>query len=349
MSENTTETQTESNNPPVQDSNRNNLANKSMDDFEGSGPLCYVIRPKYDRAQAVLKSGSRAEGVFKSINPWKKKEVAARLVQRRLVPFWSIGCKSSIHYDRVASHTITISDPDVIEVIVVGLDQNRLKYPINRQSKDRIITLNTIERCKTERDILKLFDAYDAPVSPSLVGKALGMVTPENDDRLADCLRHPLVQVLNFGEFFHRKTINGHPIFSDLIEGENIEIVLPNKDAVRVVSKVIEEVQIPLKKQPRKVHESRLEIYNFELYYRPIFVFEFQQEDSESLKYEEFDALTGRWSSIPNKEIRQPDIPWDKVLRFSLEAITEIAITLGPPGAQIPAIILKTGMKYLND
>jgi hypothetical protein len=307
------------------------------------------LTPRHDRFQAIAQAGSRAPDVF-GIPGRHGRDVTINLIQRRLLPFWSVSCKSRVHYDRISRYTIQASDSDVVEIAIGGVDGNQLVYPVNQQSKDRLVTLNGVERCITQRSESSLIRSYEMPTASSIMARARRRLLGEQGQTLVDYLSNPLRQVADLAQFFQSKSLEGSIFFRDLTEGEEIQIVLPNKDVNSEVSEVIEKVIVPIK--PRVIHESTLKVEQADLYYHPTYVFEFRRPDGSGRsfvsKLEQIDALTGDWFDVPSREVKQPDIPWDKILLLALDTSSEILLTFGPPGLKIPAIFVKSGLKYLG-
>lgn len=114
-------------------------------------------------------------------------------------------------------------------------------------------------------------------------------------------------------------TVGGQPIVDDNIE---TIVVPPLETADNVVRRILPEVTIPI--EAATIYEWSLKVLNVDLYFRPIFVFEFVRQDDEGnpveRKLEELDALQkDRWVNLETTEFQMPTIPWAKILKLSAD------------------------------
>ncbi len=98
-------------------------------------PRCFVIEPRISRFQATALAGAHSDRMFRIRSPFKRPDVNVRLIQRRLVPLWSVRCRSRFHYDRLASYTIPALDADAVEITIQGPDGGQLVLPVSQESR----------------------------------------------------------------------------------------------------------------------------------------------------------------------------------------------------------------------
>lgn len=95
-------------------------------------PRCFVLNPVFDNSQAYTQAGEYKSKVFgfdpkqmlRTIGRRRNPGIEAELVERRLVPFWHIRCKSLFDYTRMKDYTIAANDPDAVSITVKGADQH---------------------------------------------------------------------------------------------------------------------------------------------------------------------------------------------------------------------------------
>ena len=127
----------------------------------------------------------------------------------------------------------------------------------------------------------------------------------------------PAKNIDDLAAFYQTKTVDGEFLAQDIQPEEDIQIILPTEPANRVVAVVMKKVMVSI--DPIKIHDWSLSVEIADLYYRPLYVFEFERMDKDGTvidrKHEQLDAINGEWSQIPSPEIKQPAaLPWDKIL-----------------------------------
>jgi hypothetical protein len=73
-----------------------------------------------------------------------------------------------------------------------------------------------------------------------------------------------------------------------------------------------------------KIFDWWLEVQSIDLYFRPLYVFEFVRSDKEGnpvdRKLEELDGLKrGQWDNLETTEFQMSTIPWMKILKLSAD------------------------------
>lgn len=311
-------------------------------------PRCFVISPAVNRGKALVQAGARSEGVFGHLaKAFKKHEVRVTLSERWLIPFWHVRCKSHFHYDRFSSYTISASDSDVIEIVLEGPDGDRLVAPVNQKAKTTQVTLHGTERCVTDREVSEFIDAYE-PRDSGSIGSKVASYFQDEQKHLAQYLAHPNRPVTNFPSFYQTRTLDGNPIFTDS-EGENLLVVMPDRDANRVVTSVMKKVMVSI--EPVAIRDWLLTVDTVDLYFRPQYVFQFERLDKmgkvSETKVERLDGLTGKWSMVETRQVRQSTVPWDKILILTVDASAVVIQELGGPWLKVAGGLLQVGTKHV--
>jgi hypothetical protein len=99
-------------------------------------------------------------------------------------------------------------------------------------------------------------------------------------------------------------------------------VVPPLETADNVIRRLLPKVIIPI--EAATIYEWSLVVQKVDLYFRPIFVFEFVRQDKEGnpveRKLEELDALQkDRWVNLETTEFQMPTVPWVKILKLSAD------------------------------
>ena len=307
-------------------------------------PRCYVIQPSLTRMQAITRAGAQAEKTFGIKRLFRKSEVTPTLIERRLVPFWFVRCKSHFHYDRMNSYKITPQDEDALEITIQGIDDRVLTFPMSQSHE---IILHGIERCVTDREVSEVIDAYDVPESKSLSGRATSYFRSAQK-RLTQYLSYPRTQGHDLATLYQESLLDGQPLYEDL-EDEKIRVLLPREPANRVVGNVMKKVMVSI--EPVAIHDWLLTIDAVDLYLRPVFVFQFERADKEDAiaerKFEQLDALTGDWTALATTEVLSSNIPWEKILVLTMDASAVVFQELSGPWLKVTAGLLKVGSEHL--
>lgn len=299
-------------------------------------PRCYVIEPAINRFQAITRAGSQGDKTFRLTKFLRRgSSVNVKLIQRRLVPFWSVRCRSRFHYDKSSSYVVNINDQDAVEVTLHSADEKKIVLPVNPQSKNRSLTVHGKERCVTERDVSELIDAYQLPETKSILRNPLSF--KDDQATFREYLANPTAQVNDLAMLYQTNTIDGRPVYSD-VEDESIQIILPNEPANRVVGEVMKKVMVSI--DPITIYDWSLAVEVADLYFRPLYVFEFERLDKEKVvvetKLEQLDAINGSWSTISTREVTQPGrVPWDKIMHLTIDASIVVLQELGGPWVKV--------------
>ncbi len=175
--------------------------------------------------------------------------------QQRLEPFWHVSCRARYVYDRLRTYTVPASAADVRSVTVLEHDQ----AVVSPAKGPAAFTLPVLEHCREEFADELFVDAVNGeaiPDGPALTGGAREEV--------------------------------GDP--SGLSAKDTI-VVPAEQRASSVVRLLLARVVRPL--QADIVTEESLEIEALELFYRPVWAFEFRWSTKARTGVLELDAVTG--------------------------------------------------------
>jgi hypothetical protein len=176
--------------------------------------------------------------------------------QRRVEPFWHVSGSARYVYERTRDYTVPPSGPEVREVEVHGTT-----YPVAEAGKGpRGFHLPVRERCREE-------------FSDELyVDGVTGQPAPE----AAAIRSNPSIEVEG----------------PDALVGDGTIVIAPEHRASYVVRQLLTRMMRPL--QADSVIEETLTLDHSDLYYRPIWAFEFRWAPKDKSGVVEIDAVTGQ-------------------------------------------------------
>jgi hypothetical protein len=185
----------------------------------------------------------------------KAEDVEVTYSEKRYEPFWFIRCVGHHVYDRTVRCPAKATGPEVQSVTVAGQD-----YLLVDDKKYGPLTffLPGVEHCKEDQ----LREAYCDGQSG------------ERQDLSALLQKYPRQEIL-----------------LDNFAPEGI-VVAPEIRASFVVRQMLQEMIKPV--QADKIMEEQVIIEKLELYYRPVYAFEFKWIPKERVAVAEFDGLTGQ-------------------------------------------------------
>jgi hypothetical protein len=186
----------------------------------------------------------------------KSDDVTLLTTQRRVEPFWHVSCRAHYVYDRTRDYTVPASAADVKSVALGDVD-----YPINPSGKaGPSFVVPVLEHCREEFvDALYIDGVSGAAMTdgPSLVAGTRTQI----DDTTA-------------------------------LAANDTVVVSPEQRASSVVRQLLSKMLRPL--QADVVHEEALNIEALELFYRPVWAFEFAWAGKDKRGVIEIDGLTGQ-------------------------------------------------------
>ncbi|MBC8447310.1 MAG: hypothetical protein H8D78_06130 [Chloroflexi bacterium] len=201
----------------------------------------------------------------------------------------------------------------------------------------------------TERDVSELIEAYEPLESGSLTQRARSFLQDEQKC-LQAYLSNPSREVNDLAEFYRTATVDGDPVYNDLAD-ERVQVALPDKPANRVVSEVMKKVMVSI--EPVKIHDWSLTVDTADLYFRPLYVFEFERASKEGdiseTKLEQLDALSRDWSTLSSREVKQSSVPWNKILLLTMDATAVVLQELGGPWLRAAGGLLEVGTEHIPD
>jgi hypothetical protein len=190
----------------------------------------------------------------------KTEEVLLTATQRRLEPFWHVAGRSRYVYDRTRSYSVPASGKEVMAVTVNGAD-----YQIQAQGPARAFAISVQEHCVEEFGREVFVDARSgAPVADG-----------------AQVVAGPHSEVADPATLSADETI----------------VVPPEQRASFVVRTVIGDLMRPV--QADQLLEESLTLDLADLYYRPIYAFEYKWQPRDKTAVVEIDGATGQVRQAP--------------------------------------------------
>ena len=202
------------------------------------------------------RAGAFGSGLGGLLQRPKADDIALLESQRRLEPFWHVACRARYVYDRSRDYTVPASGAEVREVTVNGQT-----YPVADSGRTaRAFVVPTVEHCREEFG-QELF-------SDGLKGE------PVPDARAL--IGGPRQEVADLATLVADDTI----------------VVPPEHRASYVVRQLLAEMLKPV--QADTVTEESLTLEQTDLYYRPVWAFEFIWKPKDRRGVVELDAVTGQ-------------------------------------------------------
>jgi len=127
-------------------------------------------------------------------------------------------------------------------------------------------------------------------------------------------------EVRDFPAFFQTLKVDGEAWFTDLVP---TTLMVPLEKAEVIVQRTLKAVMESISAE--YIHSWGLRVEAVDLYFRPIFIFEFKQYDVQDRevgekRVEELDGLDRTlWTSLPTTGRPKSDIPWAEILRLSTD------------------------------
>jgi len=175
--------------------------------------------------------------------------------QRRLEPFWHVACRALYVYERNRDYAVAASAPEVRQVTITGTT-----YGVQESRLPRSFTIAAREHCRDEFAHEIFSDGTSgAPVQDG-----------------ATVIGGPRSEVTELSA----------------LAAEGTVVVPPEHRASFVVRKLLTEMMKPL--QADAVTEESLTLEQTDLYYRPIWAYEFLWKPRDKKGVVEIDALTGQ-------------------------------------------------------
>ena len=256
----------------------------------------FRLLPKLTMDQAREKAWDKKTSVFSSgltgfFNRPKSEEVHITYSEYRYEPFWHVVCNVRYEYDRTRGYNVPVIAPEVQSVTIDGKD-----YSI--PTTQRQFTIRGTEHCVEEASADIVIDAMRGQ--------------EQKEQKWKKYLRLDKELVSDLSEL----SIDG-----------NI-IVMPEMRASAVVRQVFASLLRPI--QADIIHEEKADFSIVELYFRPVYAFEYRWEKAGKTVVAEFDGLTGEISSGGVTLRQQVNNMISRELLFDISA--EVANMLIPGG-----------------
>lgn len=228
----------------------------------------------------------------------KPDEIQLLSVESRLEPFWLISVFVRTAYDKQRVFTIPVSGPEVKKVTTLGQE-----VPVSASPKGGAsITLNAVEHCLEESRGSYNFDGAGTRTD------------------LSKYQPFTKLEISDLGQFVP----------------PDVLVVPPQANATTVIRTVLADVVKPV--QAQTIHEERVDVEALELYFRPVYAFEYGWAAKGKRNVLEFDALTGEINSGGRKLSDQIK---SMVTRDLIFDVTADAVGMVVPGGSIAVKLIK--------
>lgn len=224
-----------------------------------------TITPDQVRERAWDKKTSVfSSGIGSLFNRPKSEEIEVTYNEKRYEPFWLIVSRGQYVYDRTVRFSVEVSGPEVKNVTVAGQEYGLVD---DKKHDPQVFSIPGVEHC---------FEDYRKEVS-------FNGVSGERED-YSTALKYP------------RQEIDLNSFAPDGL------VVAPEIRASLVVRRLLQEMIKPV--QADRMLEEHIIIERIELYFKPIYAFEYHWIPKERHAVAEFDGLSGQMH-IGGKALRQ--------------------------------------------
>jgi hypothetical protein len=201
-----------------------------------------------------------ASGIGGLLQRPKTEDIVPLGSQRRVQPFWYVSGKARYVYERTREYTVPPSGPEVREVEVHGTT-----YAIGDTAKGRGFHIPVRERCREEFADELIIDGVTGEAAPELNlvrnGPAIEVATPE-----------------------------------ELAKDDTV-VISPEHRASFVVRQLLTRMMKPV--QADTIVEETLTLDHTDLFYRPVYAFEFHWVPKDKRGVVEIDGVTGTVRQAP--------------------------------------------------
>ena len=211
------------------------------------------------------------------------------------------------------------SNPNAFMITLHGPEGGTLIYRVDTTGRSEgRVTIPGTERCVEDPELSIYVDSYVKMIDTSLEERQ------SEQHRFQRYSREKQKPVTDLQEFGTALSINGVKLFTDNIE---TIVVPPLETADTVVKRAVKSETVPV--EPPGPNNWFLKIQNVDLYFRPLYVFEFEKfavdNRREDRRSAELDALDRtHWTTLATSEYQIPTLPWGSILKLS----TDIALVL---------------------
>jgi len=229
----------------------------------------------------------------------KPDEIKMLGVENRLEPFWVVTIGSHTVFDRNRSFSVAVAGPEVKSVTILDHEVQTVAQAKGAPT----VTLQGVEHCLEELDVTRHFEGISGAKAD-----------------FSRYLTAPNLEILNLESF----------------APENVLVVPPQARATAVVRQVMGEVVQPV--QAQMILEERIDVKAIDLYFRPVYAFEYEWAAKNKKVIVEYDAVTGdahaggRWLGEQIRGMITRDLLFD---------VTADAVSLIVPGGGIAVKLVK--------
>lgn len=229
----------------------------------------------------------------------KLEEIQLLSTENRLEPFWQVTISTRTVYDRGRSYTLNVGGPEVKSLTVLGQ-----KVAVDPKTKGGPgVVFDAVEHCVDEGRLTRTFD---------------GVAGTQAD--FSKYLTFTAEQVADLAGF----------------APEGVLVVPPQARATAVVRQVMSEAVKPV--QAQMIHEERVDVEAIDLYFRPVYAFEYEWAAKNKRVIIEYDGMTGETRSGGKK--LQDQIK-NLLTRDLLFDVTADAVGMIVPGGSIAVKLVK--------
>ena len=186
----------------------------------------------------------------------KADDIAHLATQRRIEPFWHVACRARYVYERSRPYTVATSGPEVTGVTIHGQSYD----VVPAGGPGRTFSVPVQELCREEFTR----ETFSDGVTGAPIADAATLITGAS-------------------------TVVDDP---ETLGADGTIVVPPEQRSSFVVRKLVSEMMKPV--QADSVEEESLVLEVTDLYYRPVYAFEFHWMIKDKKSVLEFDGITGQ-------------------------------------------------------
>jgi hypothetical protein len=217
----------------------------------------FVITERITWEQAKERAWDKKGDAFGTFSKFllrpKGEEIQITYMEKRYEPFWHVACHTRYEYQRNRRYNVPVSGPEVKRVSI-----SDLSFGVDQTGAPHVAFTGT-EHC------------LEDTVKESFFNGITGQDTPE----LKSYLQYAMTQITDIGQF----------------APENAMVVPPEQRASFLVRNLLSTMMKAV--QADKILDESVEIQNIDLYYCPIYAFEYAWAAKGKTAVTEFNGLTG--------------------------------------------------------
>jgi len=275
-------------------------------------PRIYGLEPRLPfeelrRRAEEKKTASLGSGFGGLLSRPKPEDVVLIATQRRVEPFWHVACTAHYVYDRTRMYTVPSSAGDVRSVTILGSD-----FKVQASGKaPAAFAVEALEHC-TE-------DIRDELYVDGLTGQQMG-----SGPALVTGVRTEIAD-------------------PQVLAADETLVVPPEQRASAIVRQLLAKLLRPL--QADTVFEEALAVEALELFYRPVWAFEYQLPAKDKRGVVEVDGLTGEARTAVSFRMSSVTRVMTRDAMFDIGADT---VSLLIPGGGIAVKLVKVAIDHAN-